>query len=111
MLPLFPADNSTGYLLGDYMETVSLEVLTETFAGAMLDRLHSDRESIEAYRKKHEMVVRLQDAKTYVNSNENLKNIDVWTKSLSVKEARRHLDNVNILLYFSCFVSFRLIDI
>ena len=93
------------------METLSLEDLAEIFARAMLDRSRSNYDSAEAYRRKRDMAVRLQDGNAYVNSNENLKNIGVWTKSLSVKEARRHLDNVNIFLYSSCFMSFRLIDI
>ena len=111
MLPLHREDNSDGYLLGGYVETLSLEDLTEIFARAMLDRSRSNYDSAEAYRRKRDMAVRLQDGNAYVNSNENLKNIGVWTKSLSVKEARRHLDNVNICLYSSCHVSFRIIEI
>ena len=107
MLPLHSVANSGGYLLGDYRETLSLKALTEMFARAMLDRPPSDG-SIGAYRRKNDLVACLQDGKAYVNENENSKNIEVWVKSLSVKEARRHLHNVNMFFYFSCLVSFRL---
>ena len=107
MLPLHSVANSGGYLLRDYRETLSLKALTEMFARAMLDRPPSDR-SIGAYRRKNDLVACLQDGKAYVNENENLKNIEVWIKSLSVKEARRHLNNVNLFFHSSFLVSFRL---
>ena len=95
MLPLHSVANSAGYRLGDYRETLSLKALIEIFARAMLDRPPSDG-SIGAYRRNNDLVAFLQDGKAYVNENGNSKNIEVWVKSLSVKEARRHLHNVNI---------------
>ena len=109
MLPLHSVANSCGYLLGDYRETLSLKALTEMFSRAMLDRPPSDG-SIGAYRRKNDLVACLQDGKAYVNENENLKNIEVWIKSLSVKEERRHLNNVNLFFHSSFLVSF-LLDI